>query len=166
MICSMLEHVTRVMVVEELEPVVEEQVERLARKSIPMVEILGKNESIFPRGRAGLPAGQKRHSPDAGHPDKGGIAEHCCRKILPPRPPALCPGCSHRATYYAMRKVFGKKAIYPSDIGCYTMAVGMGTVDTCLCMGASITLASGIRFGGETEGSVAAWETRPSCMGA
>ena len=47
-----------------------------------------------------------------------------------------------------MRKVFGKKAIYPSDIGCYTMAVGMGTVDTCLCMGASITLASGIRFGG------------------
>jgi len=32
------------------------------------------------------------------------------------------------------------------------MAVGMGTVDTCLCMGASITLASGIRFGGETEG--------------
>ena len=51
-----------------------------------------------------------------------------------------------------MRKVFGKKAIYPSDIGCYTMAVGMGTVDTCLCMGASITLASGIRFGGENEG--------------
>ncbi|MDD4488134.1 MAG: thiamine pyrophosphate-dependent enzyme, partial [Methanothrix soehngenii] len=62
------------------------------------------------------------------------------------------PGCSHRATYYAMRRVYGKKAIYPSDIGCYTMAVGMGTVDTCLCMGASITLASGIRFGGETEG--------------
>ena len=71
-------------------------------------------------------------------------------KIIPPRPPALCPGCSHRATYYAMRKAFGKNAIYPSDIGCYTMAVGMGTVDTCLCMGASITLASGIRFGGET----------------
>ena len=51
-----------------------------------------------------------------------------------------------------MRRVYGKKAIYPSDIGCYTMAVGMGTVDTCLCMGASISLASGIRFGGETEG--------------
>jgi len=53
---------------------------------------------------------------------------------------------------FKMRKAFGKKAIYPSDIGCYTMAIGMGTVDTCLCMGASITLASGIRFGGETEG--------------
>jgi len=51
-----------------------------------------------------------------------------------------------------MRKVFGKNAIFPSDIGCYTMAVNMGTVDTCLCMGASITLASGIRHGGEKEG--------------
>ena len=71
--------------------------------------------------------------------------------VLPPRPPALCPGCSHRATYYAMRRAFGKNAVFPSDIGCYTMAVNMGTVDTCLCMGASITLASGIRFGGEEE---------------
>ena len=74
------------------------------------------------------------------------------RSILPPRPPSLCPGCSHRATYYAMRKTFGKNAIFPSDIGCYTMAVNMGTVDTCLCMGASITLASGIRHSGEREG--------------
>jgi indolepyruvate ferredoxin oxidoreductase, alpha subunit len=72
--------------------------------------------------------------------------------ILPARPPSLCPGCSHRATYYAMKKVFGKNAVFPSDIGCYTMAVNMGTVDTCLCMGASITLASGIRHGGEKEG--------------
>ena len=72
--------------------------------------------------------------------------------VLPPRPPGLCPGCSHRATYYAMRKAFGRNAVFPSDIGCYTMAVPMGTVDTCLCMGASITLASGIRFGGEEKG--------------
>ena len=151
MICSMLEHVTRVLVVEELEPVVEEQVERLARQVNPAVEILGK-EIHLPRGRAGLPGCEKRHRPHAGHPGKGHTAEHCRGEILPPRPPAMCPGCSHRATYYAMRKVFGKKAVYPSDIGCYTMAVGMGTVDTCLCMGASITLASGIMFGGETEG--------------
>jgi indolepyruvate ferredoxin oxidoreductase alpha subunit len=48
-----------------------------------------------------------------------------------------------------MRKAFGKDAVFPSDIGCYTLAVRMGTIDTCLCMGASITLASGIRFGGE-----------------
>jgi indolepyruvate ferredoxin oxidoreductase alpha subunit len=48
-----------------------------------------------------------------------------------------------------MKQVFGVDAIFPSDIGCYTLAVDMGTIDTCLCMGASINLASGIRFGGE-----------------
>ncbi|MDD1731637.1 MAG: indolepyruvate ferredoxin oxidoreductase subunit alpha [Methanothrix sp.] len=145
MIRKMLEHVSRVMVIEELEPVVEEQTVN------PGLEILGKEDSIPRQGELDIitvrnaiarmmklperPAGK---SPDP--------------SILPPRPPSLCPGCGHRATYYAMKKAFGKNAIFPSDIGCYTMAVNMGTVDTCLCMGASITLASGIRHGGETEG--------------
>ena len=151
MICRMLEHVTRVMVVEELEPVVEEQVERLARIVNPAVEILGKNGSISREGELDFMRVRNAIARMHGIPEKA-APPNTAASILPPRPPALCPGCSHRATYYAMRKVFGKKAIFPSDIGCYTMAVGMGTVDTCLCMGASITLASGIRFGGETEG--------------
>ena len=151
MICSMLEHVTRVMVVEELEPVVEEQVERLARIVNPAVEILGKNESISREGELDFLRVRNAIARMQGIPERAALP-NTAASILPPRPPALCPGCSHRATYYAMRKIFGKKAVYPSDIGCYTMAVGMGTVDTCLCMGASITLASGIRFGGETEG--------------
>ena len=151
MICSMLEHVTRVLVVEELEPVVEEQVERLARLVNPAVEILGKAGSISREGELDFLLVRNAIARMLGIPEKVTVP-NTAAGILPPRPPALCPGCSHRATYYAMRKVFGKKAVYPSDIGCYTMAVGMGTVDTCLCMGASITLASGIRFGGETEG--------------
>ncbi len=151
MICSMLEHVIRVLVVEELEPVVEEQVERLARLVNPAVEILGKAGSISREGELDFLLVRNAIARMLGIPEKATVP-NTAAGILPPRPPALCPGCSHRATYYAMRKVFGKKAVYPSDIGCYTMAVGMGTVDTCLCMGASITLASGIRFGGETEG--------------
>ncbi len=151
MICSMLEHVSRVLVVEELEPVVEEQVERLARKVNPEVEILGKGGCISREGELDFLPVRNAIARMQGLPEKAALP-NVAAGILPPRPPALCPGCSHRATYYAMRKVFGKKAIFPSDIGCYTMAVGMGTVDTCLCMGASITLASGIRFGGETEG--------------
>lgn len=151
MICSMLEHVTRVLVVEELEPVVEEQVERLARLVNPAVEILGKAKSISREGELDFLLVRNAIARMLGIPEKVTLP-NTAAGILPPRPPALCPGCGHRATYYAMRKVFGKKAVYPSDIGCYTMAVGMGTVDTCLCMGASITLASGIMFGGETEG--------------
>jgi len=153
MICELLEHVRRVLVVEELEPVLEETVERLARKVNPDVEIMGKGSFIPRDGELDLLTVRNAIARMSGISIKPAPSYAAgAEKILPPRPPALCPGCSHRATYYAMRKAFGRKAIYPSDIGCYTMAVGMGTVDTCLCMGASITLASGIRFGGETEG--------------
>jgi indolepyruvate ferredoxin oxidoreductase alpha subunit len=48
-----------------------------------------------------------------------------------------------------MRKVFGKDAIYPSDIGCYTLGIQSGTVDTTLCMGSSISIASGLYHAGE-----------------
>lgn len=151
LIGRMLEHVSRVLVIEELEPVVEEQVVKLARETNPSVEILGKEKEIPREGEMDLITVRNALA------RMNGLcilkrASFAAAEIVPPRPPALCPGCSHRATYYAMRRVYGKKAIYPSDIGCYTMAVGMGTVDTCLCMGASISLASGIRFGGETEG--------------
>ncbi len=151
LISRLLEHVSRVMVIEELEPVVEEQVQMLARIVNPGVEILGKDGFIPRQGELDYLLVRNAIARMLKRPER--VAKRSpALSILPPRPPALCAGCSHRATYYAMRKVFGKKAIYPSDIGCYTMAVGMGTVDTCLCMGASITLASGIRFGGETEG--------------
>jgi indolepyruvate ferredoxin oxidoreductase alpha subunit len=63
---------------------------------------------------------------------------------VPARPPALCPGCPHRDIYYAIMKVFKKKkSVYPSDIGCYTLALAQGAIDSILCMGASISMASG-----------------------
>lgn len=151
MINKLLKHVSKVLVVEELEPVLEEQVERIARKANPEVEIYGKNGFIPRDGELDFLRVRNAIALMEGLPEKPYSQIKAASIILPPRPPTLCPGCSHRATYYAMRKVFGKDAIYPSDIGCYTMAANMGTVDTCLCMGASITLASGIRFGGETK---------------
>ncbi len=61
---------------------------------------------------------------------------------LPVRKPTLCPGCPHRAAFFAIRKV-QPKALFTSDIGCYTLGLNLGGVDTCLDMGAGITLASG-----------------------
>jgi indolepyruvate ferredoxin oxidoreductase alpha subunit len=61
---------------------------------------------------------------------------------LPIRKPTLCPGCPHRASFYSIRKALSK-AIYPSDIGCYTLGINLGVVDTVLDMGAGITMASG-----------------------
>ncbi len=61
---------------------------------------------------------------------------------LPVRRPTLCPGCPHRASFFSIRKA-RPKAIFTSDIGCYTLGLNLGGVDTCLDMGAAITMASG-----------------------
>jgi len=65
---------------------------------------------------------------------------------LPKRPPALCPGCPHRATYYAAKKVQPKGVIYPTDIGCYTLGKEkpLEMADLLLCMGSSVGTACGL----------------------
>ncbi|MBN2033096.1 MAG: indolepyruvate ferredoxin oxidoreductase subunit alpha [Deltaproteobacteria bacterium] len=73
---------------------------------------------------------------------ESGVAELVNRLDLPVRRPTLCPGCPHRAAFFAIRKR-EPKAIFTSDIGCYTLGLNLGAVDTCLDMGASITMASG-----------------------
>jgi len=56
--------------------------------------------------------------------------------------PTLCAGCGHRAAFYAIRETF-PEGIFPSDIGCYTLGMNLGAVDTCHCMGAGISQAAG-----------------------
>jgi len=60
----------------------------------------------------------------------------------PGPPPRLCPGCGHRAAFFSVRKAL-PSAIFAGDIGCYTLGVNQEALDTCLDMGASITLANG-----------------------
>jgi len=67
----------------------------------------------------------------------------------------LCAGCPHRACFYALKgaeKKLGLKFIYSSDIGCYTLGFypPLETIETTLCMGASIGMAHGISKSGET----------------
>ncbi len=66
---------------------------------------------------------------------------------LPVRPPVLCAGCPHRASFYAVKTAMkGKKTIFCGDIGCYTLgnAMPLDMVDTCLCMGAGLGIAQGV----------------------
>lgn len=63
---------------------------------------------------------------------------------LPSRPPNLCPGCPHRDMFFAIKKTFrDKSSIFSSDIGCYTLGLNQKAIDSYLCMGASISMASG-----------------------
>ena len=86
-------------------------------------------------GETGLKA-RSRFSADAS------IEAAVSRVPFSPRPPKLCAGCPHRASFYAMRQAF-PKAVFPGDIGCYTLGTAQGAVDTCVDMGGSISLASG-----------------------
>lgn len=64
------------------------------------------------------------------------------------RKPTLCAGCPHRASFYAVKKaVSEEQAVFCGDIGCYTLGKmpPLNMVDTCLCMGASITMGLGIQ---------------------
>ena len=68
---------------------------------------------------------------------------------VPPRPPVLCAGCPHRGSFFVAKqalKKMGVRGVFHGDIGCYTLgnARPLDAVDTCLCMGAGITMAQGM----------------------
>ena len=66
---------------------------------------------------------------------------------LPVRPPVLCAGCPHRASFYAVKTAMkGKKTIFCGDIGCYTLGAvaPLSVIDTTICMGASISSLHGM----------------------
>lgn len=130
---------TEILVIEELMPVIEEMVLSVAEKK---TAVHGKLDGTVPHEGEFSTASAASFMEKAGFmknpfPAAGTPAE------VPVRPPILCPGCLHRSVFYAMRKVF-RDGIFPSDIGCYTLGLQLGAVDTTICMGASVTVGSGI----------------------
>ena len=135
----------KILVIEELAPVVEEAVRQVAG----CVPVFGKINGYAPYEGELSPAVVAAIMVKAGFLPKNPFAAMEPVQNLPMRPPILCAGCHHRAAFYAIKKVFKDAAIYPSDIGCYTLGIQLGVVDTTICMGASITVGSGIAHSGE-----------------
>lgn len=134
----------KVLVIEELAPEVEECVRQVAG----MVAVFGKKSGHAPYEGELSPTAVAAIMEKAGILPKIPLAAVEPVPGVPARPPILCAGCLHRSAFYAIKKVF-RDAIYPSDIGCYTLGLQLGAVDTTICMGASITTASGIAHSGE-----------------
>ena len=140
----------RVLIVEELEPVVEEQVKAWAFDNGVRIPIHGKEyiprvyEMTTRRAVTAIAKFLGLETPV----NFEGIDEKYKKvsAIVPPRPPSLCPACPHRNTFYAIKKAAGSRAIFPSDIGCYTLGLlpPLKTVDTTIAMGASIGVAHGL----------------------
>jgi len=134
----------KVLVIEELAPVVEEVVRQVAG----CVTVHGKKDGHSPYEGELSPRAVAKIMDSAGIRPKIQFVDADPLPDIPPRPPIMCAGCPHRPVFHAMRKVF-RDGIYPSDIGCYTLGLQLGAVDTTICMGASVTVGSGIYHTGE-----------------
>lgn len=146
-----LEVVDEVICVEELDPVIERELNFLCGFEFLSSTIHGKLDGCF--GYAGEQSVEAICDVLAEFIDlpKNPFEVSACDDIprpdLPPRPPVLCAGCPHRASFYVVKRAVGKrKAVFCGDIGCYTLgnAAPLDMVDTCLCMGGGITVAQGI----------------------
>ena len=138
-----LKDLDEVLCIEELDPVIEQALIYVCGKYGLKTRILGK---------------QTGHMPTAGENTRDSVANAIrlflglkavkpaedTPPALPVRPPVLCAGCPHRASFYAVKQAMkGQKTIFCGDIGCYTLgnAQPLDMVDTCLCMGAGLGIA-------------------------
>lgn len=147
---SCLKGAKSVMVLEELSPYIEENLLKLAGREHLDLSVCGKltgdvsvsgensyeNISLILSKFLGIAAGKEQ-------------IDLSSAPSLPVRPPVLCAGCPHRASFYAVKQAMkGKKSYFCGDIGCYTLgnAMPLDMCDTCLCMGAGVTMAQGFHW--------------------
>lgn len=150
-----LDGLDEVLCMEELDPVLERELTYLCGKYHLPVKIYGKltghtanagentRDSVYQNisDFLGINSDQTEEAPTQG------VVNSTTAPTLPIRPPVLCAGCPHRASFYAVKAAMkGRKTIFCGDIGCYTLgnAMPLDMVDTCLCMGAGLGIAQGV----------------------
>ena len=146
-IIDFCQEVDTVVVVEELDPFWEDQIKSLG------IQVVGKD--YFPMTGELTLESVRKAALEAGLPvAQASELSPITTLNAPPRVPALCPGCPHRAAFYSAKK---QRLLVPGDIGCYTIGVlpPFNAMDTCISMGASIGVAHGIRQAGNEQKSIA-----------
>lgn len=120
--------VEKLYIVEELDPVIEEQVKSYGIQAIGKEIFTVQGEYSANMIRTAI---------------LGEELEIAAPAAAPGRPPILCPGCPHRSVFYALNKL---KLHAAGDIGCYTLGAvaPLSVVDTTICMGASISSLHGM----------------------
>jgi indolepyruvate ferredoxin oxidoreductase alpha subunit len=151
-----LDGLEEVLVLEELDPVIEKELVYLAGLRRLPVNVRGKLSGDMPNAGENKPgviesAIQLFLSGSSINTDNTNADNAAAPPPLPVRPPVLCAGCPHRGSFFAVKEAVrqfagGRKAVYSGDIGCYTLgnAPPLDMTDTCLCMGAGISMAQGI----------------------
>ena len=145
-------------------PLPEEAIREFA-ESVEALYVVEEADAFLERAvRALGVAVEKSNVPTRGELSVGLIAQAFGRELpeahdalenLPPRPPILCPGCPHRPVFAELRRI---RAIVTGDIGCYTLGAlaPLSSIDTCLDMGASVSMAHGLALAGGTDRPIVA----------
>jgi len=139
--------VKQVVVIEELDPVIEEHVR--------LMGIPARGKDVFPNIGEFNPGRIRLCAQEAGLISKPAQSTPAVSlPQLPGRPPMLCPGCGHRGLFYALQRL---NAVVLGDIGCYTLGAlpPLGAMHTCGCMGASIGVVHGVDLEGVKDRTVA-----------
>ena len=144
LIIHFLKKLDTLIVLEELEPIIEKTVRAIIQEQHLDIKVIGKGAHLPRQGEYSTTMVRDILLRTLNKP----LPDHTPCNVpgeLPMRPPNLCAGCSHRSTYYAVRKVFGDNAVYSSDIGCYTLGIlpPLRAADFLLCMGSSISAGCG-----------------------
>ncbi len=148
MIKDFLKGCEQVLVIEEGEPFMEEAVKAFAQEAGITIPIRGKSKKLFSRLSEYDPALVRVKIAECFGVDYT-LPEKIDTSDVPEianRPPNLCSGCSHRATFYAVKKAAeGMDIICPNDIGCYTLGFmpPLSTGDFVICMGSSVSTSCG-----------------------
>ncbi len=142
-----LDGVSEVLCFEELSPYIEESLLKLIGKHRLNINVRGKLTGDVPSsGENDADSARRIIGNFLGIESGEKSVDYSDAPNPPARPPVLCAGCPHRASFYAVKRAMkGRKAYFCGDIGCYTLgnAMPLDMVDTCLCMGAGITMAQG-----------------------
>jgi len=148
LIKGFLKGVEKVLIVEEGEPYMEEATKAFAQEEGLTLPIKGKAEGLFTRLYEYNPAQVRNCIANYFGVDHTPLSAIDLSDVppIPQRPPTLCAGCSHRATYHEIKKAAeGLATIYPSDIGCYTLGLlpPLSSADFLICMGSSVGSSGG-----------------------
>lgn len=140
--------VDRMIVIEELDPIIEEECE--------LMGLTCEGKSIFPAVGELSPQVVRECAIEAGLLPESERPERVSLDLpaLPPRPPVLCPGCPHRGVFVTTSKL---KLVVNGDIGCYTLGFlpPLAALHSCGCMGGSIGVAHGVSKAGVKQKNVA-----------
>jgi len=157
MIADFLAGCEKVLIVEEGEPFMEEAVKAIAQERGITISIKGKSDDLFSRLFEFDPAMVRKNMAaffNVAYTPRTPVDRSDLPEI-PMRPPNLCSGCSHRATFYEVKQAAkDMDVICPTDIGCYTLGFlpPLSTGDFVICMGSSVSSACG--FGKATDQKV------------